>query len=79
MTQTLERVDERTELDQRVAHVLSRNSHLGRRRLRAASDNGRVRLEGTVASYFQKQIAQEAVRRVEGVEEVDNQLEVVWS
>jgi osmotically-inducible protein OsmY len=31
-----------------------------------------------VRSYFQKQMAQEVVRRVEGVEQIDNDLEVLW-
>ncbi len=35
-------------------------------------------LKGTVNSYFQKQMAQEAIRRVDGVELIDNQLEVNW-
>jgi len=35
-------------------------------------------LQGSVRTYFQKQMAQEVVRRVEGVEEVDNCLEVLW-
>jgi osmotically-inducible protein OsmY len=40
---------------------------------------GRVVLRGVVPSYYQKQIAQEVVRMVEGVERVDNQLQVDWS
>ena len=35
-------------------------------------------LKGTVNSYFQKQMAQEAIRRIDGVELIDNQLEVNW-
>jgi osmotically-inducible protein OsmY len=37
---------------------------------------GHVMLLGTVGSYFQKQMAQEVVRTVEGVERIDNCLEV---
>ena len=36
-------------------------------------------LNGVVPSYYQKQIAQEVVRTVEGVKQVDNQLRVDWS
>jgi osmotically-inducible protein OsmY len=37
-----------------------------------------VILHGVVSSYYQKQVAQEAIRRVEGVDEIDNRLEVCW-
>ncbi len=33
-------------------------------------------LRGVVRSYFQKQMAQEALRHVEGIEEICNELEV---
>ncbi|HEX5103694.1 MAG TPA: BON domain-containing protein [Pirellulaceae bacterium] len=36
-------------------------------------------LQGVVKTYFQKQMAQETVRRVAGVEEVENCLEVTWT
>lgn len=39
----------------------------------------RVVLRGVVPSYYQKQVAQEVVRSVEGVEQVENQLQVDWS
>jgi osmotically-inducible protein OsmY len=32
-----------------------------------------------VSSYFQKQMAQEALRHVDGVAEIANELEVCWS
>jgi osmotically-inducible protein OsmY len=37
-----------------------------------------VVLKGVVHSYFQKQMAQEAVRHVDGVQHIDNELEVTW-
>ena len=42
------------------------------------ADSGIVVLTGKVNSFFQKQMAQEAIRRVDGVEKIDNQLEVDW-
>ena len=36
-------------------------------------------LRGVVNSYYQKQMAQEAIRRVEGVQSIENHLEVDWS
>jgi osmotically-inducible protein OsmY len=35
-----------------------------------------VTLRGVVRTYFQKQMAQEVVRRVDGVDEICNELEV---
>jgi osmotically-inducible protein OsmY len=37
-----------------------------------------VRLQGTVGSFYQKQMAQELLRRVDGVERIENQLQVSW-
>ncbi len=36
-------------------------------------------LRGTVKTYYHKQMAQEALRRVEGVDQIENQVEVAWS
>jgi osmotically-inducible protein OsmY len=46
--------------------------------LHFAADGGRIVLSGKVGTYFQKQMAQEVVRRIEGVEQIDNCLEVTW-
>ena len=40
---------------------------------------GYVVLTGTVTSFYEKQIAQEFVRRCEGVRQVDNRIEVAYS
>jgi osmotically-inducible protein OsmY len=64
-------------LDHRVLAALERNPYLMGRRLRFETDEGRVTLQGVVQSYFQKQMAQEAVRRIDGVQEILNELEVV--
>lgn len=37
----------------------------------------RVRLSGAVRSYYHKQLAQEAARQVDGVEQVENELVVL--
>ena len=63
-------------LDDRVLTALERNPYVGRRCLRFETSEGRVTLRGVVGSYFQKQMAQEAVRYVEGVDEIANELEV---
>ena len=66
-------------LDLRVRNALVESPYLQRRNLRFESSEGCVVLRGTVNSYFQKQMAQEALRRVEGVGEIQNHLEVSWT
>lgn len=65
-------------LDDMVLTALSRSPYLAGRNLRFETEEGRVTLRGVVRSYFQKQMAQEALRRVEGVDEIQNELEVAW-
>lgn len=66
-------------LAQRVDNAILTNPYLTGRTLRFETDGGRVILQGIVGTYFQKQMAQELVRRVEGVELIDNCLEVIGS
>lgn len=65
-------------LDDRVLSALEQNPHITRRNLRFETQQGRVTLRGVVGTYYQKQMAQEAVRKVEGVREIANELEVCW-
>ncbi len=62
----------------RVSLALERSPHIGRRNVRIETEQGRVTLLGVVSSYYQKQMAQEALRRVDGVESIENHLEVNW-
>jgi osmotically-inducible protein OsmY len=66
-------------LAERVDSAITTSPYLSRRKLRFETVGGRVILQGVVKTYFQKQMAQEVVRRVEGVERVDNHLEVTWA
>ena len=65
-------------LDSRISSAIERNPHLKRRNLRFETQEGRVVLRGVVSSYYQKQMAQEALRRLEGIDCIENQLEVNW-
>jgi osmotically-inducible protein OsmY len=65
-------------LADRVDQAIQTNPYVSGRTLRFETDGSRVVLQGSVKSYFQKQMAQEVVRRVEGVEQIDNCLEVLW-
>ncbi len=65
-------------LDDKILTALERNPHIPGRTLRFEAEEGRVTLRGVVRSYFQKQMAQEALRHVAGVREIANELEVSW-
>jgi osmotically-inducible protein OsmY len=66
-------------LDDRVFNALEQSPYLARRTLRFETSEGRVTLRGVVHTYFQKQMAQEAIRHVAGVKEIANELEVCWA
>ncbi|MCA9229647.1 MAG: BON domain-containing protein [Planctomycetales bacterium] len=65
-------------LQEQVQCALNRSPYISQKRIQFKTFAGRVRLEGTVGSFYQKQMAQELVRRVDGVELVENQLQVSW-
>lgn len=64
------------QLADRLFSVLENNPHVPHRNLRFETNSGHVVLKGVVRSYYQKLMAQEALLHIEGVEDVDNQLEV---
>jgi osmotically-inducible protein OsmY len=66
-------------LDSLISTAIEQNPHLRRRKLRFETQEGRVVLRGVVTSYYQKQMAQEALRRLEGVDHIENHLEVNWT
>jgi osmotically-inducible protein OsmY len=64
----------------RIHEALTTNPYVpSRRQVRVETADGRVVLKGSVRSFFEKQMAQEAVRRIDGVEMIDNLLEVNWA
>ncbi len=65
-------------LDCRIEQVADSNPYLVSRRVHIQLAGGNVTLSGTVSSYYHKQMAQEIVRRIEGVEQVANELEVIY-
>jgi osmotically-inducible protein OsmY len=67
-------------LFERIHEALTANPHVpSRRQVRIEAEDGRVVLKGSVRSFFEKQMAQEAVRRIDGVQTIDNLLEVNWA
>ena len=65
-----------TTLHHRVFSALEENVHLRGRRFFLEAEQGRITLRGKVGSYYQKQMAQEAVKHVDGVDHISNELEV---
>ncbi|HEV3023871.1 MAG TPA: BON domain-containing protein [Pirellulales bacterium] len=66
------------QLAERVLSVLERSPHVPHRNLRFETNQGQVILRGVVSSYYQKQMAQEVLLGLDGVEQIENQLEVKW-
>jgi osmotically-inducible protein OsmY len=66
-------------LQNRVDTALEQNPYVRRRDLRFETHQGRVILRGIVNTYFQKQMAQESLRHIEGIDEIENELEVSWA
>jgi osmotically-inducible protein OsmY len=64
-------------LDERVNLALQSAPHLVGRRLQSQAQDGQVILHGSVNSFFEKQMAQEVVRRIDGVQQITNELTVV--
>lgn len=67
-----------TEFESKIRSAIDANPYLAGRQLRFESANGTIVLRGVVASWFQKQMAQEALRDVAGQCEIRNELVVQW-
>lgn len=63
---------------QRVDSAIKESPHLAGNNVFCQEESGVVVLHGRVKSFFQKQMAQEALRKLSGVEKVINELEVDW-
>jgi osmotically-inducible protein OsmY len=78
MSSITEAVLPESTLWERVHSALQTNPYCDEQHVHFVTRRGEVTLRGNVESYFQKQMAQEAILRVDGVERVDNLLEVDW-
>ncbi|MCA9217442.1 MAG: BON domain-containing protein [Planctomycetales bacterium] len=61
-----------------IHDALSQSPYLTRKLVHCEEMNGRVIVKGRVGTYFQKQMATEVLRNIDGVEQIENRLEVVW-
>ncbi len=66
------------ELRVRVDSAIKASPHLSGHQVFCQEEPGIIVLHGRVDSFFQKQMAQEALKRLDGVERVINELEVEW-
>lgn len=64
-------------LKDRVCHALARQTPLIGRKVAYRVVNHSVVLTGSVQTFFQKQMAQETLRGIAGIERIVNELEVV--
>jgi osmotically-inducible protein OsmY len=62
----------------RIQNAIVHNPHLNHHHVHLTTNQGQVVLEGKVQSFFEKQMAQESLRRIEGVDSILNHLEVTW-
>ena len=62
-----------------IRGTLETSPYVSSKHLQVEASEGQVCLEGTVGSYFQKQMAQELILRLDGVEQLENKLEVDWT
>jgi osmotically-inducible protein OsmY len=64
-------------IERRITRRLRTSPYLSVRRVTCRFHEGMLRLQGRVPSYYLKQMAQTMVLEMEGVDEIDNQLEVI--
>ncbi len=69
--QTAEQVAERAESE------LRRNAYFALKNIACEYREGVLTLNGCLPTYYLKQVAQEAVARLDGVQRIDNRIEVV--
>ncbi len=61
----------------RIDLAIQSNPHATRHRVYLENRSNRIVLRGTVDTFYQKQMIQESLRSIDGIECIHNQLEVV--
>ena len=62
----------------RAQQAVVEHPNLKGSKIRTRAENGKVTIDGSVQSYFEKQMAQEALRNLDGVLAIENELVVTW-
>jgi osmotically-inducible protein OsmY len=68
--------DPASPLHDRIDSAIHDNPHLSGHTLQVEMRPGRIILRGVVRSYYQKQVAQEVIRQIDGVQRIENRLQV---
>ena len=64
-------------LSERIHGALGRSPYCWSKRIHFEMDHDYVVLKGVVRTYYQKQLAQESVRTIKGVQRVRNEIQVI--
>lgn len=62
--------------DLEIARQLCQHPHVRPRALKVESQDGVLVIEGKVETFFAKQMAQESLRQLEGIDTIENRLKV---
>jgi osmotically-inducible protein OsmY len=65
-------------IESKIQNAIFHNPHLSSGRIHFQTNAGRVRVTGRVPTWFEKQMVQEAIKRIDGVDRIDNELAVGW-
>lgn len=63
----------------RIREALTTCPYVPSQNVNIEAEDGHVVLKGSVTTFFQKQMAQESIRRVDGVQQIENLLQVNWA
>ena len=69
--------DSRHNLCELVHAALARSPYVAKRNLSAELQGDEVVLKGIVSTFYQKQLAQESIRSIEGIGRIRNEIEVI--
>ena len=68
-----------TQFNDQVISAVVHNPHVDLSTMHIETQGDNVTINGTAQTFFEKQMAQEAIRKIDGVNAIENLLEVTWS
>ncbi len=74
MSETNSSID--SDLIRRIHLAVKRSPHINSGHVNFQAANGRVLIRGLAISYYEKQMAQEALRSIDGISAIENEIEV---
>ena len=64
------------DIQDQLQSVFNQHPDLQAKQFRFDAEEGRIIVQGTVKSWYEKQMAQEALRNIDGVTQIENELMV---